>query len=179
MRKHLDGTPTIGVHIRHGNGEKGHFARYNRGDRWSNMEAAVDEVHADVLRHAAGLPRPLQVLVMSDAADFIQMYVERHDGPDCRVISRAPAFRPPPGQGVFMQASWGLTLDQQVQLAADAVIDMYCLGHCAIFLAAAHSNFTWLPAKLGQPKGQVSRHLGKFRREDQNDFSPNALMEFN
>ncbi len=44
VAEHLTDTPTVGVHIRHGNGEKGHFARYNRGDRWSNMEAAVDEV---------------------------------------------------------------------------------------------------------------------------------------
>ena len=38
------------------------------------------------------------------------------------------------------QASWGLSLDQQVQLAADAVIDMYCLGACDVFLAAAHRH---------------------------------------
>ena len=44
VAEHLTDTPTVGVHIRHGNGEKGHFARYNRGDRWSNMEAVVDEV---------------------------------------------------------------------------------------------------------------------------------------
>ncbi len=179
VRERLDGTPTIGVHVRHGNGEKGHFARYNRGDRWANMDAAVDEVHADVLAHAAGLARPVQVLLMSDSPDFIGMYLKRHNGPDCRVITREPAFRPPPGQGVFMQESWGLSFDQQVQLAADAVIDMYCLGHCQTFLAAAHSNFTYVPAKLGEPKGYVSRQLGKHRREDQHDFSPLALCEFN
>ena len=38
------------------------------------------------------------------------------------------------------QASWGLSLEQQVQLAADAVIDMYCLGACDVFLAAAHRH---------------------------------------
>ena len=40
-------------------------------------------------------------------------------------------------------------------------------------------NFTYVPAKLGEPKGYVSRQLGKHRREDQHDFSPNVLCEFN
>ena len=163
VAEHLTDTPTIGVHIRHGNGEKGHFARYNRGDRWSNMEAAVDEVHAGVLAHAVGYARPLQILVMSDSADFTAMYMKRHNGGDYKVITREPSFRPPPGQGVFIQASWGLSLEQQVQLAADAVIDMYCLGACDVFLAAAHSLFTYVPAKLGEHKGYVSRQLGKQR----------------
>ena len=163
VAEHLTDTPTIGVHIRHGNGEKGHFARYNRGDRWSNMEAAVDEVHAGVLAHAVGYARPLQILVMSDSADFTAMYMKRHNGGDYKVITREPSFRPPPGQGVFIQASWGLSLEQQVQLAADAVIDMYCLGACDVFLAAAHSLFTYVPAKLGEHKGYVSRQLGKHR----------------
>ena len=160
VAEHLTDTPTIGVHIRHGNGEKGHFARYNRGDRWSNMEAAVDEVHAGVLAHAVGYARPLQILVMSDSADFTAMYMKRHNGGDYKVITREPSFRPPPGQGVFIQASWGLSLEQQVQLAADAVIDM---GACNVFFAAAHSLFTYVPAKLGEHKGYVSRQLGKQR----------------
>ena len=71
--------------------------------------AAVDEVHAGVLAHAVGYARPLQILVMSDSADFTAMYMKRHNGGDYKVITREPSFRPPPGQGVFIQASWGLS----------------------------------------------------------------------
>ena len=48
-----------------------------------------------------------------------------------------------------------------------------------LLTATYYSLFTYVPAKLGEHKGYVSRQLGKHRREDQQDFSPNALCEFN
>ena len=44
-------------------------------------------MHAGVLAHAVGYARPLQILVMSDSADFTAMYMKRHSGADYKVIT--------------------------------------------------------------------------------------------
>ena len=60
-----------------------------------------------------------------------------------------------------------------------AVIDMMVLGDCDVFLATAHSMFTFAPAKWAQFNGCKARQLGKHRRDHENDYSLCALLEFN
>ena len=67
----------------------------------------------------------------------------------------------------------------ELQFAADAVIDMLVLGDCDVFLATAHSMFTFAPAKWAQFNGHTARQLGKHRRDHENDYSLCALCEFN
>ena len=44
-------------------------------------------MHAGVLAHSVGYARPLQILVMSDSADFTAMYMKRHSGAEYKVIT--------------------------------------------------------------------------------------------
>ena len=55
-------------------------------------------MHAGVLAHAVGYARPLQILVMSDSADFTAMYMKRHSGADYKVITHPAPYNPTPNR---------------------------------------------------------------------------------
>ena len=66
----------------------------------------------------------------------------------------------------------------ELQLAADAVIDMLCLGHCDVFLATAHSMFCIYPAKIARRGGRVATQLPRrnARTEHEGGVSFVALL---
>ena len=177
---------TIGVHVRHGNGETGEFTALGRGLIAPSLEAAVERVHARIEPFCPA-NRPHTILVMSDSQSFIEAYRQLKAGGLRRVVTREQ-WKPPDGAGAFFvagSATAGFNAEQactppdELQLAADAVIDMLCLAACDVFLATSHSMFTFYPAKLGQPMGRVSRQLNRGVRDHERDYSSIALCEYN
>ena len=174
------------MHVRHGNGETGEFTALGRGLIAPSLEAAVERVHARIEPFCPA-NRPHTILVMSDSQSFIEAYRQLKAGGLRRVVTREQ-WKPPDGAGAFFvagSATAGFNAEQactppdELQLAADAVIDMLCLAACDVFLATSHSMFTFYPAKLGQPMGRVSRQLNRGVRDHERDYSSIALCEYN
>jgi hypothetical protein len=161
-KEHLDGKRTVGVHVRAGNGEKGHFVIHGRG------RVPIDEVHAAVSAHGKALGGEYQVLLMSDTQGYIEAYQDLKSTKSRPVITRSQ-WKPPAGAGAFFVAGSAMAgrISEEVcappaggvQLAADAVIDMLCLAHCDVFLATGHSMFCIYPAKLARQRGSVVAQL--------------------
>jgi len=127
------------------------------------------------------------VLIVSDSKDFIDAYKLHNTGKGCTVIDR-PQWKPEAGTGAFFVKGSGMdgvvsetacAPPEELQFAADAVIDMMCLGACDVFLASAHSMFTYPPAVWAKLNGNKARQMGKQRRDHENDHSACALCEFN
>ena len=76
-------------------------------------------------------------------------------------------------------SSESFTPPDGLQLAADAVIDMLCLGHCQVNLGTAHSNFVLYGAKVSQLLGNTTRQLAKDAWDHEFGPSYNCLLNFN
>jgi hypothetical protein len=89
-RSALDGKPTVGVHVRAGNGETGHFLVHGRG------KVPIDQIHPIVEEWGRALGGEYQLLLMSDSQAYIEAYRQLKSSAACRVISR-PQWKPPAG----------------------------------------------------------------------------------
>ena len=150
----LQGAATIGVHVRHGNGESA-SSQLGRG-LIAIAEAAVERA----CPHRALLPSQSAAhdFVMSDSRVIERtgslLRLRRVVSASSEAVRRrrrpsSPARRPPLQRGAGVYTARRATArrrrrDRHAVLAA-----------CDVFLATSHSMFTFYPAKLGQPMGRV------------------------
>jgi len=138
--EHFGNEKVFGIHIRHGDGEKGHFVRIGRV--FKHPDKIVDRVvkRAKQEQSATGC----KVFLATDSLDMYDAIKEQI--PD--VIFRM-GWRPPRNKGGILQLA---ARNEPTKALHDAAVDMWLLSRCYAFIQPSWSYFTSYPTAMEVPK---------------------------
>jgi hypothetical protein len=135
-QKHLTNVSTLGLHIRHGNGEQGHFAQTKR--EIDNLDRVLLEISDGLKRLEIQRNQRFRLLLCTDSDIVISKL--RKLVPE--LITR-PQWRPTPGTGGSLHLGQACPGGESLN-AANALMDIYLLSYCELLLW--HSNgFSYFP----------------------------------
>jgi len=140
--EHFGDRPVLGIHVRHGDGEKGHFVRHGRV--LEKPQQIVDRIvaKARLLQDEQGA----EIFLATDSLDIYDLIQEQL--PD---VKFRMGWRPPRNSGGARRAARG-TRGDLTKVLYDAAVDMWLLQRCFGFLQPTWSHFTSYATGMGVPK---------------------------
>ncbi|HEU4679840.1 MAG TPA: nodulation protein NodZ [Terrimicrobiaceae bacterium] len=126
---------SIGLHFRHGNGERKVMAP---DPRWFR-----NRINGK-LKQLGLAPDDLALYVATDCEATLRYFRQYYPG----TVSLPKAYRPN-GSGALHVARDDLSADQKIQMAREALIDMFTLARCATFIGS-RGYFSLVPRLLRQ-----------------------------
>ena len=175
-KKQYFNQPTIGIHIRHGNGEKGNFISEKRVI--NNVNLFVN----DLIDQLKCLGKKLynknyQIFLATDSQIIIDLFLKS----DCNLIIREK-WLPKANEGGFIAANIALDknntpiIQNPIQSLEDAIIDMHLLSHCDIVSLSDRSAFSFLPYILQENKRKTI--FRKFQKSEQTQSRYKKFLQF-
>ena len=144
--------PTLGIHIRHGNGEKGNFEKENRiiQDQNAFVKKAIDHLK-EVGKKDFGTD--FQIFLCTDSQEIIDIFQEMYPETIYRKINL-----PIKGQGGFLavQSDTIVTIEDPIKSLEDSLIDMLLLAECDFLSLSERSAFSFLPFLLQKKNGRTN-----------------------
>ena len=134
----------VGVHIRHGNGEKGHFV--NKSRQIIDLKAYLNQILTAVSKDERLSSEENWLFLATDSDIVINCAKEMFP----RVITR-DQWRPPVGSGNALHLG-SCCPEGPIHNAANAMLDMFILGSCSLLAivddVTKWSWFAAVPARL-------------------------------
>ena len=134
--KNMSSGPTIGIHIRHGNGEE-NFNSHFFGRQIQNFDEFVYDICAKIIKHGkTRYENKFKVFLCTDSDIAVDAFKQKFPNLVTREI-----WRPPPNAGINFDHA-----DQHpngpAHVAAEALIDMYLLAKCDSVLITRDTEFS-------------------------------------
>ena len=146
VEKHFAGKTVLGIHIRAGNGETGHFQRHHRGIHGSPRDW-VSNVTSGIRDLVSPTSPPPVLYVASDTHQYIEFFRSALHG--VMPVVDWKQERPKDGDGVFFgeykpanAAVVSTDASKCLQRWKDALYDMLLLSHADVLIAGQSSSFT-------------------------------------
>ena len=121
-QEQFSGKSIIGLHIRHGNGEKGDFA--NKKRQITELDQKIDLILEHIESLSIDLGVDFSVFLCTDSDIIVEKLNERLSD----LITREQ-WRPPVGSGISFELGQDCP-DGEIENAANAAIDIFLLGSC-------------------------------------------------
>lgn len=144
--EHFGTSPVLGIHIRHGDGEVGHFARVGR--RLKHPDKVVNKIVVKVRELQSATP-DLKVFLATDSLDMYDLIKEQVP----EVIFHM-GWRPPRNSGGHRRVAKSKRVDP-AKVLYDAAVDMWLLARCVGFIQPTWSHFLSYAKGMGVPKVEL------------------------
>jgi hypothetical protein len=140
-RRHFGGKRVVGIHVRHGNGERGDFAEKQR--QIADLSKLLDNVERAITTSMKATLGEISVFLCTDS-DIVVAEVEKRIP---NLITR-PQWRPQANTGCSLHLGH-LCPGGKIENAANAAIDMFLLGSCDYLAQVGEGSwFTKVAARL-------------------------------
>ncbi|MDA4846344.1 nodulation protein NodZ [Hoeflea poritis] len=146
LEQNFSGRRVVGVHVRHGNGESGHFQ--NAGRSISDLDHLIQDIKTKLYRY---LKDNYTLFLATDSPAVLDGFQRN----SLKYVARKQ-WRPPADSGASL-VKGSECPDGEVVNAANAWIDMYLLGCCDVTYFAKGSFMNSLPVQMA--KGHENRQI--------------------
>jgi hypothetical protein len=144
--------PIIGVHIRHGNGEKCPYF-IKRGGLINDLSKFLKKIRNIIIEEGKQFNGNYDVFLCTDSSIVVDEFKKLIPS----IIFREK-WMPPINTGPVHVVAKNMALNHE-KCAADALIDMYLLSFCDVLVCKKKGDFCYLPRKTMKKKNAVVRFI--------------------